>query len=172
MVIKIQTMLFTRNRELSWSNSLIVNKTKDILARQKDEHSRFSRVVINCSREIIMNSKTGLMPISGQVITIPKILMAAKKNDLATTVQNLEGFSKKYFIRQESYLAHYHSICRMMDPKNILEKGFAIIYQENKIVASGDKIRMNEEIRVRMSDATILAKTISKNKIDGKGTDL
>ena len=172
MVIKIQTMLFTRNRELSWSNSLIVNKTKDILARKKDEHSRFSRVVINCSREILMNSKTELMAISGQVITIPKILMASKKNDLANAVQSLEGFSKKYFISQKSYLAHYHSICRMMDPKNILDKGFAIIYQENKIVASADKIRMNEEIRIRMSDVTILAKTISKNKIDGKGTDL
>jgi exodeoxyribonuclease VII large subunit len=60
----------------------------------------------------------------------------------------------------------------MMHPQNILEKGFAIIYQDNKIVASGEKVRMDEEIRVRMSDATILAKTISKNNIDGKGTDL
>ena len=98
--------------------------------------------------------------------------MAAKQNDLANTIQNLETSSKKYFLHQANYLAHYYSICRMMHPQNILEKGFAIIYQDDKIVASGEKIRMNEDIRVRMSDATILARTISKNKIDGKGTDL
>ena len=172
MVIKIQGMLFSHNKEISRSNSVIVNKAKDIIAHQKDLHARFNRVVINRSGEMIMKAKTELMTISGQLVTSPKINIAGKKNELANTIQNLETHSKKYFINQSSYLAHYHSICRMMDPQNILEKGFAIIYQGKKIVASGEKIRLNEEILVRMSDATILARTISKNKIDGKGTDL
>jgi exonuclease VII large subunit len=61
---------------------------------------------------------------------------------------------------------------RSSSPQRILEKGFAIIYQDDKIVSSSDKVEMGKNIRVRMAEHSITAKTISKKENDGNESDI
>lgn len=172
MIIKVQSMMSDHNKQIGKFNSSIVNKVKDMIAHQKDMHAMFNRVVVNQSREFILHKRSELISLGNSVVTKPRISMAARRNELDHMVNNLRIFARKYFVNMHGYLGYHDAVCKMMHPKNILEKGFAIIYQDNRIIASGENIDMKKEIKVRMHDASIIARPGTKNKIDGKEPDL
>lgn len=172
IIIKTQAILSANNRALNGFNTAVVNKTKDLLAHQKDEHGRINQILLNKSREFLLHRKTELLNLGNQFTSQPKIIVAGKLGDLTNIKENLKVNTRKYFINQRGYLGHFDSVCRMMSPVNILNKGFAIVYHQNKIVASAEKIPVGGDIRVRMADAEITATTKTKTKKHGSEFDL
>ena len=59
----------------------------------------------------------------------------------------------------------------MMSPVNILKKGFALIYNDDKITVNTTSIHAGSEIKIRMHDSQIISTVKEKVKIDGN-TDL
>ena len=59
-----------------------------------------------------------------------------------------------------------------MSPVNILKKGFAIVYQDDKITTDGNKILQGNQIKVRLLDSEISAKVTLNKKIDGSEFNL
>ena len=81
-------------------------------------------------------------------------------------------YSNKYFVNNRGYLGHYNSIVRLMNPKNILKKGFAIVNFQGRILKDGETIVPGNELKISMNTYEINTKVISKIKMDGSESNL
>ena len=87
-------------------------------------------------------------------------------------ISNLKIFSNKYFINYRGYLGHYESIVKLMSPKNILKKGFAIISQKGKILKDAETIIPGNDLTITMESFDINTKVISKTQNNGRESNL
>ena len=172
IVIKAQWILAANNKALNSFNAMVVNHAKDIIAGQKDEHGRINQILLNKTREFLLHRKTEWLSLSNRFTSEPKILVAGKRSELENIKTNLKSNLKSYFTNQRGYLGHFESVCRMMSPENILNKGFAIVYHKKKIVVDTENLPMGEEITIRMAHREIKANTITKTNIHGSEFDL
>jgi exodeoxyribonuclease VII large subunit len=122
---------------------------------------------VNTTKRILYSRKTDLLTTSNQIINKPQIIVAGKANDLNNISASLKIFSRKYFTNQRGYIKHYATFCRLMSPVNILKKGFAIVYHNDKIVADGNAIPNGSEIKIRFANTEITTTTKTKTQLDG-----
>ena len=68
-------------------------------------------------------------------------------------------------------LTYNTRIIRSSSPKTILNKGFAIITQDDKIVTDPAKIHINDQVKVILKEEILLA-TVNKKEINESTVDL
>lgn len=107
---------------------------------------------------------------------IEKSLLRAVREKYAESNNML----KEYFRRLEQYMIDYRfnknadismleSKLRLLDPQNVIERGYAVVTQKDKIVSSVDKIKMETELTVTLKDGVVTAypdKIYSTNSIE------
>ena len=52
----------------------------------------------------------------------------------------------------------------LLNPLNILERGYNITYKDNRVVSSVDDIKINDKLNVKMKDGTVLVNVESVEK--------
>ena len=52
----------------------------------------------------------------------------------------------------------------LLNPFNIMNKGYSIVYSNNNIISSVDDVEVNEEIDIKLKDGTIGAVITKKSK--------
>ncbi len=172
ILIKSQQIIKSRQDNLTLLRSSVIHYTREMLTFQKDELTEAYQVVVNQSKEILLARKSMVLDLSGRILARPRLLVGNKMNDLTNLVQNLRSFSRKYFVSNRNYLNHYVSVTRLMSPMNILKKGFAIVYQNEKIVVDGKNIKPTNQIKVRLIDSEIKATVNLNTPKDGSKYDL
>ena len=70
-------------------------------------------------------------------------------------------------VKQKNALEQFQAIARLMDPVNIVKKGFAILYYQDRIAPSGKDIPVGAEVIIHLSDTKMTANITAKNNIDG-----
>lgn len=173
IVIRSQQLFLANFQMLGSLNSTIVNTTRDILTRKKDEIVAINQITINSSKSIIFNHRRNLVHTSSQILSKPKIILYNRINDIKNTISNLKTFSSQYQKNKKGYLGHYVSIIRMMAPENILKKGYAIVKVNNKITSNPRDIKIGSDIDIMLSDTIIKTTVKQKTLYNGKDkTDL
>jgi exodeoxyribonuclease VII large subunit len=189
MIIKVQTILKSRQEKLNAANHFIVNITRDIVARSKqamnhinttvinrsrdilnkhkDANARFNQVLLTKTTTILYQNKSTLVEISHKLTSKPTLVVNNKLNDLENVKANLSVNSRKYLINKKGYVSHFETLIRAYSPINILKKGFAIIYQQGKIMTDGNNVDPAMDIKIRMADTEIITTPKSKTQIDG-----
>jgi exodeoxyribonuclease VII large subunit len=167
IVIKSQQVFSKHFQSLSSINSTVVNKARNLVAGYKDNLALFNRIVVNTSKTILFDNKSNLLNISNQILAKPRIITSNRMNDLKNLVANFQAHNRKYFINQTGYLGHFQSVVKLMSPVNILKKGFAIVYYQDKIVSNAEGIPEGGDIEVRLSNTQLSAKVKSKTTKDG-----
>ncbi|MEO6305781.1 MAG: exodeoxyribonuclease VII large subunit, partial [Bacteroidia bacterium] len=172
VIIRSQQMLNNASQNVNAANIIIINTSRTLLAHYKDQLTSFNQVVINKTKTILYNRQTNLVALLNQILSRPKIVTSNKRADLNNIIGNLKSFSGKYLVNSRGYLNHYNSIVKLMSPKNILKKGFAIISQNDKILKDASAIEAGATLKITMSDFDLNTKVISKTKNDGRETDI
>ena len=172
IIIKTQQLFNLRQRELSQVSSTLINSTRHLLQSNKDGLTQSNQIAINTSKTILFERRAALNELSGRLLSKPKIVIGNKLNDLSNLVQNLKSFNKKYITNQRGYIGHYESMCRLMSPVNILKKGFAIIYQDDKIITDGKKLKSSNTIKIRLSESEITTTVTSNKNVNGNEFNL
>ncbi len=172
IIIKSQQLFNSKQKYLSQTASTLINSTRNILQLNKDGIVKANQIAINKTKSLLFDQKTLLNELSGRLSSKPKITVSNKLNDLANLVQNLKSFSKKYTVNQRGYLGHYESICKLMSPVNILKKGFAVVYLNDKIVVNGSTIKESDKLKIRLSESEITASVTTNKKLNGINNDL
>ncbi|MBK6834231.1 MAG: hypothetical protein IPG89_08170 [Bacteroidetes bacterium] len=127
---------------------------------------------MNKTKTILYNRKTNLVSLLNQLQSKPRIITANKQSELNNVILNFKSYSNKYLVNQRGYLGHYESLVRIMSPKNILKKGFAIVSRKSRILKSGEDLTIGEEISISMQDYNLTTKLITKTKKDGTESEL
>ena len=156
------------------NKSSLLNIANQIIAKPKIMTSNKIKDLVNISANLQVNTQkylvsvnSNLLNLSKQIVPQAQKITSNKMNDLGNLTGNLEMNSRKYFVNKGGYLRHYESVVRLMSPVNILKKGFAIVYFEDKIVSNAEKISEGSEIEVRLSNTQLTAKVKSKKQNDG-----
>ena len=172
IIIKSQQLLSNSQQKVNATNIIIINKSRIFLSQYKESVNKFNQIIINKTKTILYNRKTNLVSLLNQLLSRPKIITANKNTDLTNLIGNLKIFSNKYLVNQRGYLGHYQSIIKLMSPKNILKKGFAIISSKGKILVDAESINSGSELTITMESYDINTKVTSKIKNNGTESNL
>lgn len=167
IIIRAQQSLSGKIQSLNQLNIFVLNKTRNKLITHKDALVQFAQITINNSKTILYKHRSTIILFSNQVLSRPRALVSNRSNDLKNVVGNFQSFSKIFLTKQTGYIQHLDAIARLMSPVNILKKGFAIVYQQDKIISDPDKIAIGSDVDIRLGDTRLQSTIKSKNNTDG-----
>lgn len=150
----------------------MVIKTFQLMNRHKELLNRLNQVTINSSKNLLHEKHRDILNLAGMVLTNPKIMIANKGKDLQNISANIKSFNRMYFINQQRYIGHFESVVRLMSPQNILNKGFAILKVDGRIINNAGQVQPGMEMTVTLSGAEINTKVLSKTASNGKEFEL
>ena len=143
IIIKSQQLLAYHSREL---NELKTHFLKDVLRLLNDQHRNIASL-------------------SGIVINKPGMWLSNEHKNIAGMLANIKTFNNIFFAHEKVHLQHYLSIVNLMSPQNILNKGFAILKLNGKIISNPESIEPGKELTIQLSKAEINTVVISKTNL-------
>ena len=172
IVIKSQQLLAITLKKISEINFTILNKSREILAFRKEEIFGMHQLITSNTKDILYKQQKMLLSLLSQLASRPAIIIGNKIGDLANIQSNIKINASKFLLNQKGYLNHHSSVVRMMNPENILKKGFAIIRIKGKIVADANQVAVGEEMSVMMEKQEIITQVKQINNTDGSDSKL
>jgi exodeoxyribonuclease VII large subunit len=150
-------------------NSLIVNKTRSVLADHKESLYRAHQVVVNETKSILFHHNRDLVSMASSVSSKPRVVVYNKLNDLEQIVSNIRTFQTIYLKNQQGYLRHLVTVIKLVSPENTLKRGFAIIKTGGRVTSDPEDLVIGRDIEVLLRDKDITATV--KSKTDYHGND-
>jgi exodeoxyribonuclease VII large subunit len=172
VVIKAQQLLAQDLQGIQSFNAIIINRSFRFISRDKDNLNQLNQVIINKTKAIIYTRQTKLVSLLNQLLSKPKIITAGRVGELAHMSQRLKSTLKQFIFRQDHLLKHYSTLINLMDPVQLLKKGFALIIKNGRIIKDGEMIAPGNDVNIAMHDYTIKTSVISKSKTDATNANL
>lgn len=115
-------------------------------------------------RLLVSNPANKLKQYSSKLDNIEKSLIKAIKTKhlvLNNSLQNSNIFLKKsianYLFKESAKVSTNEYKLSLLNPYNVLERGYAIVYQQGEILSSVDKATLNSELEIKLKDGSITA---------------
>ncbi len=156
---KNQTQLAKKGNQLQRSIKQFSFKKEHELNRLK--HNIKSKVLLRFAiskNNLVQKQRNLKHTIKGSMLKQRSILVHFK--DL------LESQSQKMIFREQEKIHFHENTTRLINPENILKRGYTLTLREGKIIKSTKQLRLNEEIETRFADGSVQSKIINKNKND------
>jgi len=173
---KAAEFIIAHNRSFEESilsmQKMVLIKTLQLLTRQKEMLGHLNNTTVNSTKDLLHNYHKNILNLSGLILTNPRIILSNRSRDLTNLITNLKSYNKSYFNSQRGQIAHFLSVARMMSPQNILNKGFAILKANDKILSNPDDIQEGDELTIRLAQSEIKTKVQSKSTYDGREFDI
>ena len=123
-------------KELQNATRMIQGEAKMLLAQNKE--------IINASRHELMNSGNRLLK--------------DKRTELSRYSEILSNGSQRILERKTKELENLNSMVRLMDPVNVLKRGFSITTFKNKVLSIENFAESGAEISILSYDLTVKAR--------------
>lgn len=172
ILIKSQQLFSGHYQALASLNAAVINQSRTILHRHQEMLHGYHSLVSHGSRSILQDHQRELITLSGTILSKPRIMVAGKQNDLTNLVANIRSFNRLYTQNKHARLTNYETLFKLMSPMNILKRGFAIVYANDKIINSGLPVAPGSAISVRLHDASLEATVTAKTIHDEPRTDI
>lgn len=75
----------------------------------------------------------------------------------------LESKSKRMIFREQEKIHISENTIRLLNPENVLKRGYSLTLKNGKIVKSAAKLKLNEEIETRFADGNIKSKITKRD---------
>lgn len=148
---------------------MILIHTYQMINHHKDRLIQLNQTTINTTKNLLHEKHRNILHLSGQLLSNPKMMLSDKRKDLSNLVVNLQNYSRIYLTNKRAHIAHFESVMRIMSPQNILNKGFAILKIDGKIISNADEVKAGTELNIRLAESEI--KTIVKSKTEYDGNE-
>lgn len=150
----------------------IVIRTFQLMNYHKEQLNHINQLTINSVKNLLHEKHRQILNLSGMILTNPKIIISNRNKDLNHLRDNFKSFNRMYFLNHIRYISHFESVVRLMSPQNILNKGFAIVKVNDRIISDTSGILPGMEMTVSLAAEEINTKVIAKTKRDGKEFEL
>lgn len=167
IVIKAMQSIAKNIHLLSSLNLQLITHTRNVTASVHDELSFIYQNITHNTKMIMYENKAGLHSVSCKISSLPGAALTRRLYELSCESTGIGLHTKMYLMKQKSYLEQFHAVARLLDPENIVKKGFAILYYKDKVTPSGKDIPVGAEVMIQLSDSKMTAKVTAKNNIDG-----
>lgn len=93
----------------------------------------------------------------------PVKIISDNENKLSMLNNNLSVVYNNIINKNDINVNHYIDKLILLNPLNLMKKGYSITYKDNKVITSVDLLDINDEITVKFQDGNINAKVTRKN---------
>jgi exodeoxyribonuclease VII large subunit len=70
-----------------------------------------------------------------------------QKNKIINIGKDIGSFSKRLLEDSRNYLSHIDEKIKLLDPKNILKRGYSVTYLKNKAIKGIDDLEIGDKIK-------------------------
>lgn len=170
-----KTLLSNMSVRLSGYNQKEIMYRKNIKTAVSNKlEKKAARLEFYYNKISLFNPAKKLSSYMYKLDIIEKSLLRAVREKYAAS----SNLVKEYFRRLDQYMIDYRynknadvsmleSKLRLLDPQNVIERGYAVVTQNDKIVSSVDKVEMETELTITLKDGVVSAypdKIYSSNK--------
>lgn len=127
------------------------NYLQSLAAKMESLSSRYFRV----HREELLGKKHN-------ILSALKIALTQKRESLAGSVDVLHSSLSKIFKHSQDHLKYLDGKIKILDPQNILRRGYSITYKGKKMIKSIDDVKEGEEIVTVLYKGKIISKVKKK----------
>jgi len=173
IVLQSQVFVSASSRQLTMLNGRILNRTRDFLQLQERQlfmaKARFSRA----ATALAYHQQQLLQQMQLTVLKAGKASFTAEKHQLQRQEEKVRAWSSLTLKNAQTQIRHIKSSISLMSPSRILQKGFAVLKVEGKIMTDPTQLSVGQSIEIVTSqislDAIIQQK---KESQDGAGFNL
>ncbi|MEA2105188.1 MAG: exodeoxyribonuclease VII large subunit [Bacteroidota bacterium] len=151
--------------KLIQSSTIFIPITKNILDKQNNKFALLQEKFKNSATQLIHKKKNTINRyISTIQHTTTKSLLSANEN-ITFFKKTLITESKHTLKNHNSLLNNFENKVTLLDPTNILKRGYSITFNENqKIIKKIQQININDEVITKLFDGKFRSTVTIKNK--------
>lgn len=157
---------------LLYLNQEIINNARSFVFEHTNSIRNINQVTINKSKTILFEKKNDLRMVISSLVTKPRIITSNRLNDLTNILANIRSYNGNYLRNQRGYLGHYVSVIKMMEPENILKKGFAIVKHNGNVISNPGSLKVGADMEVVLADKSIKSTVKSIKEYNGSEFNL
>jgi exodeoxyribonuclease VII large subunit len=142
----------------------LIHRAKDLL---KDETHRFRHIVQSFSHIITWRfhaEDKRLHTTTHRLINGTSKAISICTNTLALDVNRLSSSIKSLFQTQDEKIKHLEQGIRLLDPVNVLKRGYSITYLNNKAVKAVSELAQGDIIETRLYEGSVRSKVEGSNE--------
>ena len=155
----IRMQLLDKNRQLDQLGVLFSKRVNRYVNGQRKELAEVRNALVHKSFSIFSKGKQKLGTNKIQLLNNSVMKTKDFKYQLTRKVEELERFSKQRIHTQLEQLKVMAEQVKWMDPQKVLERGYALIRDEdNVVIKSKKKIKPDQSLNVQMKDGKFAVK--------------
>ncbi|MDD4215854.1 MAG: exodeoxyribonuclease VII large subunit [Bacteroidales bacterium] len=161
--------LIRTNQAYVTNLSIGINKTKNIISTKLDYCNQLFYRVNNLAKTQVKEENIRLLNYRNRITSTPKIKIKQDDNDLFNYNSKLINASKSLISRALHVIDMHEQNIRLVDPVNVLSRGFSITKYNGKIIGVNSNPKLGDNIETITSKDRILSKIIEIDKVIAKG---
>ncbi len=164
----VPQQLSTQREKLMHIKNNLVHLPKRLVGQATVDLAKAQQLVTNSARRVLDRQDSNLRQVFTRLTSKPNELVRHHKSNLDQTLHLFRFHCQKAFQTQRMWLVHQEALMRMMSPRNILRKGFAIVSKGDKIVVNPAEIATGDEITVTLDKTDLISVVNRKNESHGR----
>lgn len=105
------------------------------------------------------------------VLSAPdKVLISPRQDRLNAVSQRTQSAISRRYEQAANRLHLASGMLRSLNPNSVIDRGYAIVMQNGKMITAAESIQQNSELMLRMSDGNVRAHAIQIEVNDGDGS--
>lgn len=173
---KVAESIISHNRSFEESildlQKRIVSKTSQFLGENHLHLSQVAGIVNAKAIEILHENVLSLTEIKTALQLSAKERIDTSSQDLKVLMSDLNRNVIALFENEARQLNNYTKFVRHMSPESVLKRGYALVYQNGKLVTDASKIHIGSTMSTILAGTQIRSTVTDKNKIDEHTTEL
>jgi len=158
---KVAEFILANNRlfeeRLIQAQKRVIIKAQQTFQLQQRKLAAAKSYFVSDVLSLLQHLQNGLSRVSGAMFAVPGMLLQNKERSLQQLQKELAAHTEDLVQNQRSKLMLYETMVRLMDPAQILKKGFAMIKINGRIATNKDELQVGSEITITRASEEVNA---------------
>lgn len=168
MIVRSQQILSKSQQLIDQTRFGITHRSQSFLHQYKQSLADFQVQISDRSKAMLHFRQNDLLQSLHRLAVKPLLMTDRHQQLLENLKKNIGVMSSKLLTTQKNQLNHQEKMIQVMSPENTLNRGFALVYLKNKLMASGTEIKNEDVLTIKMKDAELISKVMENKSKHGK----
>lgn len=162
IIIRSQSLLAQSLVRINDIHSRVVNYTRTHLYNLNHNLQQNRYLLIYQTKKFIKSENHLIQNLTYKVTSQAKYLLNRHQTELLGFSNQIKLSSAKFLNSKKIYLNHFQDMIRVMNPRNILKKGFAILTKDQKVLINAKSLKAGTDFQIELYDEKLTVTLIEK----------
>jgi len=142
--------------------SMGIHRTKKIINEKQENCNRLFYRISNLAKQKINESGNNLQSKQSRIQNMPKVMLKQHEAELKGIQNRIKSGISYSFEKTSRELDMFEKNIKLVDPTNVLKRGFSITKHNGKVISKTTKVKAGDEIETVLEGKTITSTINSK----------